>query len=69
MYHDARAREYLNFPLGENGHRTDAPLANPVLKYIVIVIVIDFIGHLLIIDLYPYRYVYISTRNSYYMYS
>ena len=32
MYRGARAREYLNFPLGENGHRTDAPLANPVLK-------------------------------------
>ena len=32
MYRGARADEYPNFPLGENGHRTDAPQANRVLK-------------------------------------
>ena len=32
MYRAARADDFPNFALGENGHRTGAPLANPVLK-------------------------------------
>ena len=32
IYRAARADDFPNFALGENGHRTGAPLANPVLN-------------------------------------
>jgi hypothetical protein len=32
MYRDARANGFLNYPHFGNGHRTDAPKANGVLK-------------------------------------